>query len=155
MKDPEAWRVQFPGDASREAYQAAMRPLTPLSWDVIEESEGDLLRLLIGKVPADLGATVLFGLTVLFSGHPKADQASVSMLATVVTELEPGRARTLLIAISDGWRTASNRQIDLRPEIVCAALATALRRIRTAAIPDAERNALDFLQSVLDGIPGG
>lgn len=155
MEGRQTWRDVFPGDASREAYQSAMRPLTPLSWDVIEESDGDLLRLLIGKVPADLGATVIFGLAVLFSEHPKADQASVSLLATILNEVEPGRARTLLVALSDGWRTASGSPIDRRPSIVCAGLATALRRLRAVPVPDAERNALDFLQSVLDGIPAG
>lgn len=155
MQGSQTWRDMFPGDASREAYQLAMRPLTPLSWDVIEESDGDLLRLLIGRVPAELGGMVIFGLAVLFSGHPKAEQASVSMLATIVNEVEPGRARTLLIALSDGWRTASSSQIDQRSHIVRAELATALRRLRAVAMPDAERNSLDFLQSVLDGIPAG
>jgi hypothetical protein len=155
VKDPATWHDMFPGDSSAEAYRAALQPLTPLSWEIIEESEGDLLRLLIGKVPGSLGATVLFGLTVLFRGHPKADQASVALLATVINEVEPGHARTLLIALSDGWLTASNRPIDSRPEVVSEEFSRALRRLRLPGIPDAERNALDFLQSVLDGIPAG
>ncbi|HUG13709.1 MAG TPA: hypothetical protein VMM78_01725, partial [Thermomicrobiales bacterium] len=65
QREPD-WGDVFSGDASRAAYQRAFRAHTSANWGLIESGQSDLLRLLVGRAPAELGAAVILGLSVLF-----------------------------------------------------------------------------------------
>jgi hypothetical protein len=133
------------GDASREAYRAALGRYTPAGWEVVERGQRDLLRLLVGRVPAETGAGVLFGLAVLFRAHPKGDDASRAVLATIVQELAPGRARTLLVTLADAWISTEPLPFDARPDAIADELRRAVRRLLAGELPPAERDALQFI----------
>lgn len=142
---PAAADDVFAGDASREAYQRAFRVHTPATWELIESGHDDLLRLLVGKIPAELGVPVIFGVSVLFAGHPKGDDAGRALLATALTDLAPRRSRTVLVTLADAWHNAERQAFDQRADALRAALQQALRRLTAVDLPAQEREALCFL----------
>jgi hypothetical protein len=141
----EAWAALFPGDGSLRAYQSQFRAHTPLSWELVESGQSNLLRMLVNRVPADIGAPVVLGLSVLYSAHSKADQASESLLATMTREVEPRRARTML-----AWQAAEGTSFDGRAGMIQSEMLRTVRRLSTADLSPAERDALRFLQEQLE-----
>jgi hypothetical protein len=139
------WGDVFTGDTSREAYQRALRAHTSVTWYVVESGHDDLLRLLVGKVPADLGVTVILGISVLFAPHQKGADAGRALLATALSELAPHRARTLLVTLADAWHNAELHAFDQRSAAIGTALQQALRRLAAADLPETEREALHFI----------
>lgn len=146
----DVWAAHFPGDSSRRAYQSRFQAHTPLSWDLVESGQGNLLRMLVNRVPADIGVPVVLGLAVLYSAHPKADQASESLLATMAREMEPGRARTMLVCLATAWQSAEGTAFDGRAALIQAEMLRTLRRLSTADLNPTERDALRFLREQLE-----
>ncbi len=142
----DAWAPR--DDASPEAYREAFLGHTTASWELVEQAQGDLLRLLAGRVPASVGVRVMLGLAVLFRDHPAGDAAGQALLATAMDDLRPGYAWTLLVALADGFATAEAGRFDLRPSVVHTELARALRRLRALDLPDADRAALERIREV-------
>lgn len=143
------WAAAFPGDASLTAYQTAFRSHTPLAWDLVQSSQSDLLRMLVNRVPAGIGVPVVLGLSVLFGSHPKAEQASAALLGTMVRELEPRRTRTMLVSLATAWQSSENASFDGRATLIQSEMERALRRLSTADLTAAERDAMRFLQEQL------
>jgi hypothetical protein len=154
LSGADVWSETFPGDSSRAAYQSAFQAHTPLSWDLVQSSQGDLLRMLVNRVPADTGVPVVLGLAVLFGSHPKADQASASLLGTIVREMEPRRARTMLVSLATSWQSSESASFDGRAPLIQEEMLRSLRRLSTADLTPAERDAVRFLQEQLDDAIG-
>jgi hypothetical protein len=146
----DAWKTVFSGDASQGAYQSGFQAHTPLSWDLVQSSQSDLLRMLVNRVPADIGVPVILGLSVLFGDHPKADQASQSLLAMMVREMEPRRSRTMLVSLATAWQSSESASFDGRSRLIQSEMIRALRRLSTADLTPAERDAARFLQEQLE-----
>lgn len=144
------WEDVFGGDASREAYQREFRAHTSATWELVESGHDDLLRLLVRRVPADLGAPAIFALSVLFAGHPKGDDAGRALLGTVLSDLSPPRARTMLVTLADAWHNAERQPIDRRAGVLRAALLQAARRLSVANLPEEEREALRFVTELVE-----
>lgn len=138
------------GDATRDAYQRAFRAHTSAAWSTIESGHDDLLRLLIGTIPAETGVPVIFGVSVLFAGHPKGDDAGRALLATALADLSPERARTLLATLADGWHNAERQAFDRRALHLREALQQALRRLGAVEMPQQERDTLRFIADLVD-----
>jgi hypothetical protein len=138
---------------SATAYRSAFQLYAPVAWDIVERAQGDLLRLLIGKIPAELGVPAILGANVLFDDHPKAEQASYALLATTLQELDPRRGRTLLATLVDGWRSASRAPLERRPAIIKEDLQRTIRRLEVTELAATERQALGFLRDLLDEPP--
>ena len=149
-----AWVAIFPGDTSQQAYEAGFRTHTPLSWELVQSSQGDLLRMLVNRVPADIGVPVVLGLSVLYGEHSKADQASQSLLATMVREMEPQRARTMLVTLATAWQSAESASFDSRAALIQTEMLRALRRLSTADLTPAEHDASRFLKEQLEDAVG-
>lgn len=143
------WNALFPGDASREAYQNQFRERAPVAWEIVEAGQNDLLRLLVGKISADIGVGVILGLSILFGAHPKSEQASHTFLATLMSDVEPRRLRTVLVTLTAAWQSASSKPLDEREPLIHTEMQRVLRRLSTAPIPDTERGAIVFLQGIL------
>ncbi|HEU5422967.1 MAG TPA: hypothetical protein VFU72_05460, partial [Nitrolancea sp.] len=131
-----AWAERFPGPSSLEDYRRGFLRYSPLFWDIVQSSQHDLLRLLTGRVPAELGVPAIFGLTVLFGRHPKADAATRAALGMIVNELQPGQARTLLVSLADAWQNAERRPYDQRGPQVADEFERALRRLALSQAED-------------------
>lgn len=145
----DAWDPR--DDASLEAYKQAFLAHTTASWDLVEQAQGDLLRLLERRVPATVGAEVILGLAVLFRDDPAGDETGRRLLATVVDDLRPGYGWTLLVALADGFVNADRRRFDERPASVRAELERALRRLLVLDLPEADRAALDRIRAITVG----
>lgn len=150
----DIWAGVFSGDASQQAYQSGFRSHTPLSWELVQSSQSDLLRMLVNRVPADIGVPVILGLSVLFGEHPKADQASQSLLATMVREMEPRRARTMLVTLATAWQSAERSSFDGRAALIQTEMLRALRRLSTANLTPAEQDATRYLREQLEDAVG-
>ncbi len=139
----KAWDSTFDGPTHPEEYRRAFLLHSPLPWEILQSTQQDLLRLLIGRVPAELGVPAIFGLTVLFSHHPKPDEAAYVVLATVNNELAPVHARDILTTLGEAWRDAQQRPYEGRG----AAVASRLRQMLDQLVPasDEERGAIDYL----------
>ncbi|CAN5586363.1 hypothetical protein BH24CHL1_BH24CHL1_13090 [soil metagenome] len=146
----ETWAALFPGDSSLRAYQSRFQAHTPLSWELVESGQGNLLRMLVNRVPADIGVPVVLGLSVLYRAHSKADQASESLLATMTREVEPGRARTMLVCLATAWQAAEGTAFDGRTARIQSEMLRTLRRLSTADLSPTERDALRFLREQLE-----
>lgn len=147
------WMKLFPDDRSREAYRRAMLSRAPMSWEVIEDSQEDLLELIVGRVSADIGVQVILGVSLLFRGHSDAERASQSLLSMIMNDIAPPRARTMLIAMCDAWDGAQRQPPYKGPDFMRAAVARAVRRLIVLDIPDSERNALRTIQDMLADNP--
>ncbi len=106
--------------------------------------------MLVNRVPADIGVPVVLGLAVLYSAHAKADQASESILATMVREMEPRRARTMLVCLATAWQAAEGTAFDGRAAMIQSEMLRTLRRLSTADLSPVERDATRFLQEQLE-----
>lgn len=142
------WAACFPGDASEDAYRVRFARHSPLPWGVVHSAQGDLLRLLIGRVPADLGVPALLAVTTLTARHPKPEEAARAALATVLHDLRPAHARTVLATLADAWNNAERAGYDERTRMVAAELLRVTRRLATASA-EAE-GALTTLLEQLD-----
>lgn len=124
------WARVFAGAADEGDYRRTFLRYSPLLWDIVQSTQGDLLRLLVGRVPAEMGVAAIFAVTVLFAHHGKPDDAARATLATIVHDLAPAHARTLLVALADAWHNAERRAYEERSAVVAAEFGTALRRLQ-------------------------
>lgn len=131
LRDERArqWTEYFSGPSSEADYRRAFLRYSPLFWDIVRSDQRELLRVLVGRVPADIGVPAIFGLSVAFIGHAKPDEASRATLAMIVNELMPQHARTLLVCLSDAWQNASNAPYHQRGEIVAGEFMRSIRRL--------------------------
>lgn len=146
------WAERFPGASAIDDYRKAFLRYSPLFWDVVQSTQRELLRLLVGRVPADLGVPAIFGLTVVFGSHPKADDATRAALAMIVNELPPAQARTLLVSLADGWQNAERSPYDQRGPIVGREFSRALGRLRPTSAESA--GTITTLADLLGPPPG-
>ncbi len=63
------WTEYFSGPSSEADYRRAFLRYSPLFWDIVRSDQRELLRLLVDRVPADIGVSSIFGLSVTFMGH--------------------------------------------------------------------------------------
>jgi hypothetical protein len=96
-------------------------------------------------VPAILGVSVLFG------GHPKAEQAGYAFLATCVNEIDPRRTRTLLATLADAWMSAARIPLEQRAELMRGDVLRTVARLEVGDLPASERQGLAFLRELLVG----
>jgi hypothetical protein len=136
---------------SAAAYRLGFQRYAPVAWEVVEQAQGDLLRLVIGKQPADLGVPAILGVSVLFDGHPKAEQAGFAFLATCVNEVDPRRTRTLLATLADAWLSAARRPMERRGELMRRDVLRTVARLEVGNLPASEQQALAFLRDLLTG----
>ena len=127
------WFERFPGPATLDDYRKAFLRYSPLFWDIVQSTQRELLRLLVDRVPAELGVPAIFGLTVVFGAHPKADDATRAALGMIVNELAPAQARSLLVSLADGWQNAEHSPYDQRGPLVAHEFVLALRRLQTTS----------------------
>ncbi len=123
------WAAYFSGPADEADYRRAFLRYSPILWDIVRLDQRELLRLLVGRVPADIGVPAIFGLSVTFIGHAKADEASRATLAMIVNELIPQHARTLLVCLADAWDNVSNAPYHQRGELVAQEFLRTIRRL--------------------------
>lgn len=126
------WAGYFEGPSSQEDYRRAFLRQSPLPWEIVQATQQDLLRLLVGQVPAALGVPAVFGLTVLFSDHPKPDEAAFAILATIINDLTPAVAHTMLTALADAWQDAQQQPYDERGAQMAKQVTRAIRRLCSA-----------------------
>lgn len=141
-----AWEARE--DALVEAYRQAFLAHTSASWELVEQAQGDLLRLLVDRVPATVGAEVILGLAALFRDDPGGEVSSRSLLATVMEDLTPGYGWTLLVALADAFVNAEPGRFDERPAAIRAGLARALRRLLALDLPATDREALERIREL-------
>ncbi len=125
------WAEYFEGPSGQEDYRRAFLRQSPLPWEIVLATQRDLLRLLVGQVPADLGVPAIFGLTVLFSEHPKPDEAALAILATIVNDLTPAVAHALLATLADAWREAQQWPYDKRGTQIANQVSKTVRRLES------------------------
>ena len=142
------WTACFSGPSAEVDYRRAFLRYSPLFWDIVRSDQRELLRLLVGRVPADLGVPAIFGLSVTFVGHPKADEAARATLAMVVNELLPQHARTLLVCLADAWENASNAPYYQRGEFVAKEFMQAIRRLE--ATPANDHGVISSIHVLVD-----
>ena len=135
LRDERArqWALCFAGPSAEADYRRAFLRYSPVFWDIVQSAQHDLLRLLVDRVPAEIGVPAIFGLSVIFVTHPKAEEATRATLAMIVNELMPVHARTLLIALADAWQNAANSPYYQRGEQVSQELAQTLQRLEVTA----------------------
>ncbi len=131
LRDERArqWTEYFSGPSSEADYRRAFLRYSPLFWDIVRSDQRELLRLLVDRVPADVGVPSIFGLSVAFIGHAKSDEAARATLAMIVNELTPQHARTLLVCLADAWQNVSNAPYYQRGELVAAELMRTIQRL--------------------------
>ena len=137
------WAGYFEGASGEDDYRRAFLLQSPLPWEIVQATQRDLLRLLIGRVPANVGVPVVFGLTVLFSEHPKPDQAAFAVLATIINDLTPAMAHTLLVTLADAWVSAQQWPYDERGTWIIQKLAATVRRLESSG--SEQNEALGYL----------
>ncbi len=150
LRDERArqWTAYFSGPSAEADYRRAFLRYSPLFWDVVRSDQRELLRLLVGRVPADIGVPAIFGLSVTFIGHPKSDEAARATLAMIVNELMPQHARTLLVCLADGWQNASKAPYFQRGEVVAAELMRTVQRLE--ATPANGNGVISSIRALLD-----
>lgn len=125
------WAKYFEGPSGQDDYRRAFLSQSPLPWEIVQATQRDLLRLLISHVPSDLGVPAIFGLTVLFSKHPKPDEAALAILATIINDLTPAVAHALLVSLADAWRDAQRLPYDLRGTQIASQVTKTVRRLES------------------------
>lgn len=143
------WEERFPGPASEDDYRRAFLKHSPLLWDIIQSTQHDLLRLLVNRVPAELGVPVIFSVTVIFGRHPKAEDAARAILATIVHDLRPAQARTLLVSLADAWHNAERSPYEQRGRIIAREFRQTLRRLQTTTAEDT--GAVSLIDNLIAG----
>jgi hypothetical protein len=139
------------GDASREAYQRAFRLHTPATWDLVELSQGDLLGMLVDRVPAEVGVGAILGVSVLFGNDPLGATRSRALLATVLDDLPPAHSRLMLLALADAWRSAERQPYDARADAIRAEVQRSLRRLAATGLSETERVTLGQIEALTQG----
>ncbi len=127
------WSGCFEGPSNPEDYRQAFLRQSPLPWEIVQATQRDLLRLLVGRVPADLGVPAVFGLTVLFSEHPKPDEAAFAILATIVNDLPPATAHALMTTLADTWRAAQQWPYDERRQRIADQVTRTLHHLEATS----------------------
>ncbi len=150
LRDERArqWTTYFSGPSEETDYRRAFLRYSPLFWDVVRLDQRELLRLLVGRVPADIGVPAIFGLSVTFIGHPKSDEAARATLAMLVNELTPQHARTLLVCLADAWHNVSNAPYHQRGEIVAQEFLRAIARLE--ATPANEQGVITSIRLLVE-----
>ncbi len=150
LRDERArqWTTYFSGPSEETDYRRAFLRYSPLFWDVVRSDQRELLRLLVGRVPADIGVPAIFGLSVTFIGHPKSDEAARATLAMLVNELSPQHARTLLVCLADAWHNVSNAPYHQRGEIVAQEFLRAIARLE--ATPANEQGVITSIRLLVE-----
>lgn len=144
------WAGYFGGPSGRDDYRRAFLNQSPLPWEIVQATQQDLLRLLIGRVPADLGVPVVFGLTVLFSEHPKPEEAAFAILATIIHDLTPALAHALLAAIADAWLNAQQWPYDERGHQIAGQISTTVGRLASTD-PEGSETLTYLTQQIMVG----
>lgn len=129
----QQWRTYFQGASGEEDYRRAFLRYSPLFWDIVQSTQRDLLRVLVGRVPAEMGVAAIFSLSVLYARHGKPDDAARATLATIVNDLSPAHARTLLVTLADAWHNAERRSYEERGQTVAEEFRRSLRRLESTA----------------------
>ena len=129
----DEWTRLFPGSSDEEDYRRAFLRFSPLYWDIVQSTQQDLLRVLVSRVPAELGVPAIFGLSVLYSRHGRPDDAARATLAMIVNELPAAHARSLIVALADAWQNAERRPYEARGREVADEFRRALRRLEGTA----------------------
>ncbi len=132
------WSSYFEGPSNLENYRQAFLRQSPLPWEIVQATQRDLLRLLVGRVPADLGVPAVFGLTVLFNEHPKPDEAAFAILATIVNDLPPPAAQALMNALADAWRAAQQWPYDERGRRIADQVTRTVQRVEATSSEGSE-----------------
>jgi hypothetical protein len=127
------WSGYFEGRSNPEDYRQAFLRQSPLPWEIVQATQRDLLRLLVGRVPADLGVPAVFGLTVLFNEHPKPDEAAFAILATIVNELPPAAAHALMNALADARQAAQQWPYDERGKRIADQVTRTVHRLEVTS----------------------
>lgn len=117
---------------------------------MVEQGQADLLRLLIDRVPAEIGVGVILGLNTLFASHAKGEDAGRALLATVMSELTPILSHTLLATLADAQASTDVLPYDARASLLRAELLRAVRRLLATNLQPPDRNTLEFIQELLD-----
>lgn len=135
LRDERArqWALCFAGPSAEADYRRAFLRYSPVFWDIVQSAQHDLLRLLVDRVPSEIGVPAIFGLSVIFADHPKAEEATRATLAMIVNELMPVHARTLLIVLADAWENAAKSPYDLRGDRISQELTQTLQRLEVTA----------------------
>jgi len=128
----QEWARWFTGEASVTAYRTALAKHTSLTWEALWDAQSDLLRLLVDRVPAELGAPALLAITTLSARHAKPDEAGRALLATLVNELAPGHAYTVFAALADAWANAATAPYAEREQRIRAVLCRVFRQLAAA-----------------------
>lgn len=127
------WSGYFEGPSNPEDYRQAFLRQSPLPWEIVQATQRDLLRLLVGRVPADLGVPAVYGLTVLFNEHPKPDEAAFAILATIINDLPPAAAHALMATLADAWRAAQQWPYDERGQRIADQVMRTVRRVEATS----------------------
>jgi len=131
-KRMQEWAHWFTGEASVPAYRTALAKHTSLAWEALWDAQSDLLRLLVDRVPAELGAPALLAIITLSARHSKPDEAGRALLATLVNELAPGHAYTVFAALADAWANVAATPYAEREQRIRAALCRVFRQLAAA-----------------------
>lgn len=144
----DEWAERFVGPATAADYRRTFLRYSPLAWNLVESTQGDLLRLLIERVPAEIGVPAIFSLTAAFEHQAKAADAARAALATIVNELSPAHARTLLVSLADAWQNAERTAYERRGTAIGADFNHTLRRL--ASTTAEERGAVSMIATLLN-----
>lgn len=146
------WSSYFEGPSNPENYRQAFLRESPLSWEIVQETQRDLLRLLVGRVPSNLGVPAVFGLTVLFNEHPKPDEAAFAILATIVNDLTPAAAHALITTLADAWLAAQKWPYDERGPQIADRVARTVHRLE-ATFSEGHEALVYIAQQIAAGGP--
>lgn len=138
------WATYFRGPSSEADYRQAFLRYSPLYWDIVESTQRGMLRLLVDRVPAEIGVAAIFGLTVLFGKHGKPEDATRATLAILLNDLTPAHAWTLMVALADAWHNAERQPYERRGAAVAEEFGAALRRL--ASTDAEETGAISAIQ---------
>jgi len=138
LRDERArqWARCFAGPSAEADYRRAFLRYSPVFWEIIQSAQNDLLRLLVDRVPADIGVPSVFGLSVVFVSHLKAEEATRATLGMIVNELMPVHARTLLVALADAWENSIKSPYYERGARVGREFSQTLQRLEATAAND-------------------
>jgi hypothetical protein len=91
----------------------------------------------------------ILGISVLFDGHPKSEQAGFAFLATCVNELDARRTRTLLATLADAWASAVRLPLERRADLMRHDVLRTIARLEVSDLPVSEHQGLAFLRDLL------
>lgn len=143
------WARWFSGPSSGTDYRRALVTETglpePLAWELV----GDLVELLVERVPASLGVPAALAIAAFLRDEPKATEASRALLTAILEELRPAHTRTMLESLALAWQEV--RRFPHGPDRqrrIGECLARTIRRL--AASDAAGIETIEALLSVMD-----